>query len=222
MSDVLNTPAIAPTREGVARSVERAPIFAVVRTDTTAEAERQAREFIAGGLELIEITLTVPGALNLIRQLRSERHGLGPPWIGAGTVTTSERARAALDHGAEFLITPNVTADVATVARQEDVFLILGALTPTEIVNARQLGADLVKVYPLPPVGGARYLATIRQPLDDVPILAAGGFGGSEIPDYREAGAIAFGLGSQLLAADQDDGRQREIQQALAAARGEQ
>jgi 2-dehydro-3-deoxyphosphogluconate aldolase/(4S)-4-hydroxy-2-oxoglutarate aldolase len=208
------------TRTGVGCSVASSPIFGVVRTTTSDEAERQARAFIRGGLELIEITLTVPGALELIAKLRSERPEDGAPWIGAGTVTTRERAVQALDSGAEFLLTPNVTADVAAVAHQAGTFLILGALTPTEICSAHQLGADLVKVYPLPPVGGAAYLATVRQPLDNVPILAAGGFGASEIPAYRNAGAIAFGLGSQLLEDTDDTTQRRQIQDALAAARG--
>lgn len=208
------------TRTGVAGSAARAPIFGVVRTTTSDEAERQANAFIRGGLELIEITLTVPGALELIAKLRSERPEHGAPWIGAGTVTTRERAELALESGAEFLITPNVTADVAAVAHQAGAFLIIGALSPTEICSAHRLGADLVKVYPLPPVGGAAYLATIRQPLDNVQVLAAGGFGATEIPAYRDAGAVAFGLGSQLL----DDGdattQRQQIQDALAAARG--
>ena len=206
---------------GVARSVAAAPIFGVVRTATTADAESQARAFIGGGLELIEITLTVPGALELITKLLGERSAAGPPWIGAGTVTSSQRAHAALAHGAEFLITPNVSPDVADVARGAGVFLIIGALTPTEIYAAQQLGADLVKAFPLPPVGGPTYLQTIRQPLDDVPILAAGGFGPEEIPAYRHAGAQAFGLGSQLLGVADDAAQRARIQEALAAARGE-
>jgi len=210
-----------PTRDRVARSVAQAPIFGVVRTTTTEEAERQARAFIDGGLELIEITFTVPGAAELIRQLRSERDADGPPWIGAGTVTGSQRAHEALAHGAEFLLTPNVSPEVAGAAREAGVFLILGAMTPTEIVAAHRLGADLVKVYPLPPIGGAKYLAIVREPLDNIPMLAAGGFGVSEIPAYRDAGAVAFGIGSQLLGSPGDGDQRQRIKDALAAARGE-
>jgi len=205
-------------RHRVAESVAMAPVFGVARTSTRAEAEAQARTFRDGGLELIEITFTVPEATAVVAALIRERSGDGPPWIGMGTVTTVERANQALAAGAEFLITPNVTADVARVATEAGVFLVIGALTPSEIVAATALGADLVKVYPLPPVGGAAYLATIRQPLPDVPMLAAGGFGPEEIPDYRAAGAVAFGLGAQLLAADSTSSRQR-ITNALRAAR---
>lgn len=205
-------------RRGVTASVETAPVFGVVRTSTRAEAETQARIFRDAGLELIEITFTVPEATKVVEDLLAERSGAGPPWIGMGTVTTAERARRALAAGAEFLITPNVSADVAEVARQAGAYLVLGALTPSEIVAAAELGADLVKVYPLPPVGGAAYLSTVRQPLADVRILAAGGFDAEEIPAYREAGAVAFGLGAQLLGADSKSSRLR-IETALRAAR---
>ena len=119
-----------------------------------------------------------------------------------GTVTTAARAREAIAAGAEFLVTPNVNADVAREAREAGLFLVMGALTPTEIVAAHELGADLVKVFPLPPVGGPAYLSVIRGPLGDIPMLAAGGFGVEEIPAYAKAGAIAFGLGAPLLGVD--------------------
>ncbi len=205
-------------RSGVAQSVASAPLFGVVRTESTDEAFRQARAFREGGVELIEITFTVPGALEVVRSLVAERAGEGPPWLGMGTVTNADRARQALAAGAEFLITPNVAPEVAEVAREAGVFLVIGALTPSEIVTAAGLGADLVKAYPLPPVGGAAYLATIRQPLPDIPILAAGGFGPGEIPAYRDAGAVAFGLGAQLLGSDADSTRLR-IADAIKAAR---
>jgi 2-dehydro-3-deoxyphosphogluconate aldolase/(4S)-4-hydroxy-2-oxoglutarate aldolase len=188
------------TRALVAESLRTKPIIGVVRTGTTAEAARQAQALIEAGLELVEVTFTVPGAPALVRRLIADRGAPGPPWIGMGTVTTAARAREALGAGAEFLVSPNVHAAVAEVARRAYLFLVMGALTPTEIVAARELGADLVKVYPLPPVGGAAYLATVRQPLGDVPMLAAGGFGIDDIPAYLAAGAIAVGIGFPLLA----------------------
>jgi 2-dehydro-3-deoxyphosphogluconate aldolase/(4S)-4-hydroxy-2-oxoglutarate aldolase len=97
----------------------------------------------------------------------------------------------------------------------------MGALTPTEIVSAVEVGADLVKVYPLPPVGGPAYLSVIRGPLGDVPMLAAGGFGVEEIPAYHQAGAIAFGLAAPLLGVGAGEGEaRRRIERALALARG--
>ena len=213
------TPASRATRDGVARSIAEAPIIGVVRTDDTSEAARQARAFRESGLELIEITFTVPAATDVVRELLEERGADGPPWFGMGTVTSEERARAAVGAGSEFVVTPNLDADVARLAGEAGLFLVLGALTATEIVTASRLGADLVKVYPLPPVGGPLYLSTVRQPLSDIPMLAAGGFGPEEIPAYRRAGAIAFGLGAQLLGAGAVADRQR-VATALASARG--
>jgi 2-dehydro-3-deoxyphosphogluconate aldolase/(4S)-4-hydroxy-2-oxoglutarate aldolase len=193
-------------RAAVAQSLRARPIIGVVRTTATAEAAVQARTLLAAGIELVEITFTVPGAAGLVRQLLAERGArgaAGPPWIGMGTVTTAARAREALAAGAEFLVSPNTHAAVAEAAKQADCFLVLGALTPTEIVTARELGADIVKVYPLPPVGGPAYLAIVRQPLGDVPMLAAGGFGIDDIPAYLAAGASAVGIGFPLLAGPQ-------------------
>lgn len=205
----------------VSASLERAPIIGVVRTPTREEAARQARLFIAGGLELIEITFSVPQATGLVQELLEERQHDGPPWIGMGTVTEALRAEAAVAAGSEFIVSPNISAEVASVAREAGLFLVLGALTCTEIVAARNLGAHIVKVYPLPPVGGARYLSTVRQPLDDIPMLAGGGFAVDEIPEYRVAGASAFGIGSPLLAADDEDTGLR-IARALSLARGQE
>jgi 2-dehydro-3-deoxyphosphogluconate aldolase/(4S)-4-hydroxy-2-oxoglutarate aldolase len=206
---------------GVAESLGRAPIVGVVRTLSLEEARHQAGLFAASGIELVEITFTVPGATGLVEELRAARSEGGPPWIGMGTVTGEERVRAALAAGAEFIVSPNVQPEVARAAREAGVFLILGALSCSEIVAARELGADLVKVYPLPPVGGPAYLSIVRQPLGDVPMLAAGGFGVEEIPAYRRAGAVAFGIGAPLLGGDDEETRRR-IARALALARGEE
>jgi 2-dehydro-3-deoxyphosphogluconate aldolase/(4S)-4-hydroxy-2-oxoglutarate aldolase len=173
------------------------------------------------GLELIEITFTVPGAPDLVRRLLDAREGGGPPWIGMGTVTTPDRARAALDAGTEFVVTPNVEPEVAALVREAGVYLVVGALTCSEIVAARRMGADLIKVYPLPPVGGPGYLEVIRGPLGDIPMLAAGGYGVDEIPAYRAVGACAFGIGGPLLRED-DEATRRHVERALRLARGEE
>ncbi len=220
---------IVETRPLVAQSLAAVPLVGVVRTPSPEEAARQARALRAAGVELVEITFTVPGAPQLVRELLADRAADrstgGPPWIGMGTVSTSDRAEQAVAAGAEFLVTPNVSPEVAAVARRAGLFLIMGALTPTEVVAAAALGADLVKVYPLPPVGGPGYLATIRGPLGDIPMLAAGGFAADEIPAYRQAGAVAFGLAAPLLLGPAgtapDDSRQR-VTRAAVGARGEE
>jgi len=223
-----STPAMAATvqlRDAVALSLRRSPVIGVVRTASREEAAAQARALAAGGVELIEITFSVPGASGLVRELLASRSGDGPPWYGMGTTTTAARAREAVAAGAEFLVTPNVCADVAREARQAGLFLVMGALTCTEIVAAHELGADVVKVFPLPPVGGPDYLARVRGPLSDVPMLAAGGFGVGEIPAYARAGAIAFGMAAPLLGFEPGRGPEEaesrhRIARALEIARG--
>jgi 2-dehydro-3-deoxyphosphogluconate aldolase/(4S)-4-hydroxy-2-oxoglutarate aldolase len=213
---------IVQNRSRVALSLRHSPIIGVVRTASREEAAIQARMLAAAGVELVEITFTVPGASGLVRELLAGRPADGPPYFGMGTATTAARAREAAEAGAEFLVTPNVNAEVAKEARQAGMFLVMGALTPTEIVAAHELGADLVKVYPLPPVGGPAYLQVIRGPLGDIPMLAAGGFGVEEIPAYARAGASAFGLAAPLLGVGPDAGEaKRRVARALALARGQ-
>jgi len=209
------------TKSRVAESLARSPIVGVVRTHSHEEAAATARAFIAAGLELIEITFTVPEATRLVEALLAERRADGPPWIGMGTVTTGERATRALEAGTEFIVSPNVAHDVVEKARQSSTYLLVGALTPTEIAEAHALGADLVKVYPLPPVGGPAYLSVVRGPLGDVPMLAAGGFGIEEIPAYRAVGAVAYGIGGPLVGSTPDE-TARRVARALALARGEE
>lgn len=185
-------------RSTVAKNLATAPIIGVVRTSAYEQAEEVAATFLEAGLRMIEITFTVPRATELVSGLKSNVKGDGPS-IGMGTVTTAERARSAIEAGADFIVSPNCSPEVATLARQAQRFLVLGALTCTEIVAANELGADLVKVYPLASVGGPTYLEIVRQPLADIPMLAAGGFGIDEIPAYKAAGATAFGIGAPLL-----------------------
>lgn len=221
-------PSIANRAGEVARDFAESPLVGVVRTDRYEEAERHARLFLAGGIRLVEITFTVPRATELVRRLLDERDGRGVGGeagraayrVGMGTATTGERAARAVEAGSEFIISPNVSRDVAETVLAAGRYLLLGASTPTEIVAAHQLGAHLVKVYPLPALGGPDYLRVVRGPLGDIPMLAAGGFGPEEIPAYREAGASAFGIGPQLLAGGDDD-TVRRVAGAVALARPE-
>jgi 2-dehydro-3-deoxyphosphogluconate aldolase / (4S)-4-hydroxy-2-oxoglutarate aldolase len=208
-------------RDQVALSLRRSPIIGVVRTGSREEAAAQARGLAAAGVELVEITFSVPGGSGLLRDLLASRSSDGPPWYGMGTATTLARTREAIAAGTEFLVTPNVDAAVAREARQAGLYLVMGALTPTEIVAASELGADLVKVYPLPPVGGTTYLTTIRGPLADIPMLAGGGFSVEEIPAYARAGAVAFGIAAPLLGIGPDEAEsRRRVAHALTLARG--
>lgn len=203
----------------VSESLARSPIIGVVRTDSADTAREHAQALIAGGIELIEITFTVPGASSLVQELLAERGDAALPHVGMGSVTTAARAEEAVFVGSDFVVSPNVSAEVARIAHEAGRFLVLGGLTPTEIVRATELGANLVKVYPLPAVGGAAYLRTVRGPLWDVDMLAAGGFAVDEIPEYRSAGARAFGMAAQLLLGGAGTPAEN-IAHALALARG--
>lgn len=210
---------IGNLRHAVAESLERSPIIGVVRTHSHEEAAELAGSLIANGIELVEITFTVPQATDLVVSLLRRRKQ-GPPWIGMGTVTTAQRAEQALAAGAEFVVSPNTSESVAQIVRRGDAYLVLGALTPTEAVRAHELDADIIKVYPLPPIGGPAYLATMRQPLGDLPMLAAGGYPIKEISAYRAAGASAFGIGAPLLGAGTEAAADT-MRTAMALARGE-
>ncbi len=212
----------------VASAAARSPIVGVVRTPSYDEAARQARALAAAGIELVEITFSVPRAPQLVAELLAERASSAraddaPPFFGMGTVSTAARARDAVAAGAEFFVTPNTSAEVAETAQRAGLFLIMGALTPTEVVTAAALGADLVKIFPLPPVGGPAYLSVLRGPLGDIPMLAAGGFPVDDIAAYRAAGASAFGLAGPLLGTDltSEDERRQRAGRALALARGQ-
>lgn len=204
----------------VRSAVADVPLVGVVRTADREEAGRRARLFREGGIRLIEITFTVPGATELVRELLAERADGAPEhFVGMGTVTNPERARAALAAGSEFVVTPNASPAVAGIVREAGVFLVVGALTPTEIVQASELGADLVKVFPAPTAGGPAYLRAVRGPLGDVAMLASGGFGPEEIQAYRDAGASAVGIGDPLLGRN-DEESLRRIAGAVVIARG--
>ena len=205
-------------RSAVAANLAAVPVIGVVRTTSDAEAAETAATYLEGGLKMIEITFTVPDAVGVVESLAESAAAAGAS-LGMGTVTTGDRAARAVAAGAEFIVSPNVSAEVAERARAAGRYLILGALTSTEIVAARQLGADLVKVYPLATVGGAAYMEIVRQPLGDIPMLAAGGFGLDDIPSYRAAGAVAFGLGPPLLGASRAESLTK-IRRAIALATG--
>lgn len=207
-------------RTAVATTFADAPVVGVVRTTDAAAGTSAARRLLAAGLQLVEVTFTVPGAAELVARLREERQADGPPWIGMGTVTNAARAQEAIAAGADFVVSPNAHPEVAALARRAGRFLVLGALSSTEIVAASELGADLVKVFPLPPVGGPHYLSLVRGPLGDIPMLAAGGFPIAEIDAYRQAGATAFGMAARWFLEEGEDPAGL-VSRALGAARGE-
>ena len=169
-------------------------LVAVIRAPDAAAALGAARAVAAGGVRIVEITFTVPDALQVMAELRNEP-GLT---VGAGTVLTAAQARAALAAGARFLIAPNLSREVADEAAGAGVLFCPGAYTTTEILAARAAGAHVVKIYPVGVAGGPAYIRIIRDPLPDIPMLAAGGTTLENVVPFLEAGCVGVGLGASL------------------------
>ncbi len=169
-------------------------LLAVIRAPSPEAALGAARAVARGGIPLLEITFTVPDAPRVIAELARER-GLV---VGAGTVLTAAQARAAVQAGARFIVAPNLSWDVARIALDVGAMFCPGAYTTGEILAARSAGAHVVKVYPVGVAGGPGYIRVIRDPLPDVPLLAAGGTNLENAAPFLEAGCVAVGLGAAL------------------------
>ncbi len=168
---------------------------AVIRTATDEQAIETARAVIAGGFEIIEITFGVPSATNLITALVRQHENL---LIGAGTVLTAKDVSAAVNAGAQFLVSPCVLPEMIRAAQERNVVCIPGAFTPTEIYTAYSLGADIVKIFPAV-INGPQYLKAIRGPLPQIPIMPTSGVDISNVADWFKAGAVAVGAVSSVL-----------------------
>jgi 2-dehydro-3-deoxyphosphogluconate aldolase / (4S)-4-hydroxy-2-oxoglutarate aldolase len=169
----------------------------IIRAESADIAERIAESLVGGGIRTIEITMTVPDALKAIRTV-AERFG-ADVLLGAGTVTSRDMANGALDAGAEFLVTPCVVSDVLAVAREKQVAILPGAMTPTEVFHAFAMGGDIIKIFPASNVGGAAYLRALKGPFPHIPLCPTGGVNLTTIADFVAAGAEAVGVGSELV-----------------------
>ncbi|HSB89484.1 MAG TPA: bifunctional 4-hydroxy-2-oxoglutarate aldolase/2-dehydro-3-deoxy-phosphogluconate aldolase [Anaerolineales bacterium] len=179
-----------------AQWIEQTGLIAIVRLDSSAELIDAARAIAAGGVSIIEFTLTTPGALQTIEE--SSRELGGQVLIGAGTVLDAETARAAILAGAEFVVAPTLNPDVIQMCRRYGKVVIPGAYTPTEILQAWELGADFVKVFPAE-VGGPAFIKAVRAPLPQVKMIAVGGVSLETAGAFIRAGAVALGVGSNLV-----------------------
>jgi 2-dehydro-3-deoxyphosphogluconate aldolase/(4S)-4-hydroxy-2-oxoglutarate aldolase len=183
-------------REQNAQWIERTGLIAIVRLDSSAELVQAAKAIAAGGVSVIEFTLTTPGALRTIEAAVKE---LGSEvLIGAGTVLDAETARAAILAGAEFVVAPTLNTDVIEMCHRYDKVVIPGAYTPTEILSAWEHGADFVKLFPAE-VGGPAYLKAVRAPLPQVKLIPVGGVTLETAGPFIRAGAAALGVGSNLV-----------------------
>jgi len=171
-------------------------IVAVVRSSSSEQLVEVARALADGGVTTIEITMTVPGVLDVLRDVR---RALGDEiLLGAGTVLDAESARAALLAGAEYVVAPTVALDVIRLCRRYDKVVMPGAFTPTEILTAWQAGADVVKVFPAD-VGGPSYLKAIHGPLPQIRLMPTGGVDLNTAADFLRAGACCLGIGGSLV-----------------------
>jgi 2-dehydro-3-deoxyphosphogluconate aldolase/(4S)-4-hydroxy-2-oxoglutarate aldolase len=172
-------------------------IVPVVRAASSREACMAAEAVCEGGIPIVEITMTVPGAVDVIRELvRSCPAGV---LIGAGTVLNAEAARRCLDAGAEFLVSPGLNVQTVELAIREGKLIMAGALTPTEIMAAWEAGADFVKIFPCGQVGGAKYIKALKGPFPQVPLVPTGGVNLTTAAEFIEAGVAALGIGGELV-----------------------
>lgn len=173
-------------------------IVAIVRSTDSSRLVEAAQALAAGGVTALEITLTVPNALEVIRAVRKTLDEA--VIVGAGTVLDAETARGAILAGAEFIVSPVLKPSVIRLCRRYDKPVMPGAFTPTEILSAWEAGADVVKVFPAD-VGGPAYLKAIRAPLPQVRLMPTGGVDLNTAADFLRAGACCLGIGSQLVEA---------------------
>lgn len=175
-------------------------VIPVIRADSAPAALRVIETLADAELTIAEVTLTVPDAMAVIATA-ARRFG-GGVLIGAGTVTDTRQAEDAARAGAEFIVSPGLVPDVVASARQAGVAVLPGALTPTELMHAIGLGADMVKIFPAQAVGGASYVRALRGPFPNVLLVPTGGVTLDTVGDYIRAGAAAVGVGSELVSRD--------------------
>ena len=169
----------------------------VLRATSAKEAMTIADAIIAGVVTVLEVTMTVPGAIQVIEQL-AKHHG-EKLLIGAGTVLDAETARSCLLAGAQFIVSPALDVRTIELCRRYSVPVMPGALTPTEVVTAWQAGADVVKVFPCSALGGAKYLKALHGPLPQIQLIPTGGVSLGTAEEFLSAGAFALGVGGDLV-----------------------
>jgi 2-dehydro-3-deoxyphosphogluconate aldolase / (4S)-4-hydroxy-2-oxoglutarate aldolase len=183
-------------KEEVRDRIEAIGILPAVRLRTADEARFATQAVCHGGISIVEITMTVPGAIDLIAEVTKNDPDLV---VGAGTLFDTETASKCLDAGAKFLTSPGLDLPLVDFARKKDVTVLAGALTPTEITMAWKAGADFVKVFPCSLMGGDKYIRALKGPFRHVPLIAAGGVNQMTAASYIFAGASAIGVGGELV-----------------------
>jgi 2-dehydro-3-deoxyphosphogluconate aldolase/(4S)-4-hydroxy-2-oxoglutarate aldolase len=178
------------------KSLREIGLVPVLRAESEAQALALADAIAAGGVAVLEVAMTVPGAIRVIRRLAEARPEL---LIGAGTVLDPETARMCILEGAQFVVSPALKVSTIEMCHRYGVAVLAGALTPTEIVTAWEAGADVVKVFPASALGGAKYLKSIKAPLPQIELLPTGGVSLATAEEFLKAGAFALGIGAELV-----------------------
>lgn len=187
----------------------------VIRAARLEEVRRAVEAICAGGIPVVEITMTVPDAPKMIQELACT-YG-DKVLIGAGTVMNAKQAEVCLDAGAQFLVSPGLSIPVLETGRKRGVLTIPGALTPTEVMTALEAGAELIKIFPCSSAGGPRHLRALKAPFPDGRFIPTGGVNLSNAAEYIAAGAFALGVGADLV--DLQALRRNEPEKLSAAAR---
>ena len=176
--------------------IHETALIPIIRVDSSETAMKVAQAFLEGGVRIIEVTFSVPGATDVVRQLNDE---LGDKvLIGTGTVLNAKMVEEAVAAGSEFIVSPGYSKELIDAAKSHSKICIPGALTPTEILDAYNLGSDAVKVFPCGNMGGAEYIKAVRAPLPQIPLVPTGGVNLETAGPLLEAGAFALGVGSAI------------------------
>jgi 2-dehydro-3-deoxyphosphogluconate aldolase/(4S)-4-hydroxy-2-oxoglutarate aldolase len=183
-------------KQEVRALIEKIGIVPVVRTASPQEARFAAEAVWEGGIPIVEITMTVPRALEVISELVKTMPKL---LVGAGTVMNQDLALQCFDVGARFLVTPGFSQETVAAAHKLDMLIMAGALTPTEVMTAWDAGVDFVKIFPCSNLGGPSYIKALKGPLPHVPLVPTGGVNLDTAADYIRAGAAALGVGGELI-----------------------
>jgi 2-dehydro-3-deoxyphosphogluconate aldolase/(4S)-4-hydroxy-2-oxoglutarate aldolase len=184
------------TREEVRAKIEEIGLLPSVRVNTQELARFAAETVYSAGIPIVEITLTVPGALEIVSDLARRYPDMA---VGAGTLLTEDMARRSIDAGARFLTSPGFVPEVVASAKKAGVVVFPGAMTPTEIIAAWKAGSDFVKIFPTTPVGGVQYVRALKIPLPQIPLIVSGGVNQATAHEFILAGATALGVGGELL-----------------------
>jgi 2-dehydro-3-deoxyphosphogluconate aldolase / (4S)-4-hydroxy-2-oxoglutarate aldolase len=201
------------TKEEVCALIEKIGVVPAIRVSSAEDGRFAAEAVNRGGIPIVEITMTVPGACALIADLV---HSHPKMIVGAGTVLTNDTARMCLDSGAKFLTAPSFNPAMVEFAAKHNIAVLPGALTPTEIVTAWEAGSDFVKVFPCFLVGGERYIRALKTALPAIRLIASGGVNQQTAQEFIIAGASAIGVGTELIPTEAIERKQSKRIQVLA------